>query len=48
MLKDPAACVFVPGAARRVEVRLDVKLKELKLLGLSLGRITPLCSRANI
>ena len=39
---------FVTGAARRVEERQGVKLKGLKLWGLSLGRLALLCSGADI
>ena len=48
MLIDPAVCVFVTGAARRVEERQGVKQKGLRLWGLSLGRLAMSCSKANI
>ena len=33
MLRDPAACIFVTGAARRVEERQEVELKRQKFWG---------------
>ena len=33
MLRDPAVCVFVTGAARRVEERQEAKLKGQRLVG---------------
>ena len=48
MLIDPAVCVFVTGAARRVEERQEVKQKGQRLWGLSLGRLALLCSVADI
>ena len=48
MLIDPTVCVFVTGAARRVEERQEVKQKGQRLWGLSLGRLELLCSVADI
>ena len=48
MLIDPAVCVFVTGAARRVEERQEVKSKRQKLWGLSLGRLALLCRGVDI
>ena len=48
MLIDPAVCVFVTGAARRVKERQEVEQKGQRLWGLSLGRLALLCRPANI
>ena len=48
LLRDPAVCIFVTGATRRVEERQEVEVKMQKLWGLSLGRHALLCRVADI